>query len=88
VRYLGIEVDDALSTSEQVELRRRGLCSFANPGPQALSDAAATDLARAETLVDQVLAASPGDAYAHHVKGHVLIVLKQWEEAIPEYEAR
>jgi len=52
-----------------------------------MSDAAATDLARAETLVDQVLAASPRDAYAHHVKGNLLIALKRWEEAIPEYEA-
>jgi TolB-like protein len=52
-----------------------------------LADAAATDLARAATLVDQVLAASPRDAFAHHVKGLVLFALKRWKEAIPEYEA-
>jgi len=47
----------------------------------------AADLARAETLVNQVLAASPRYEFAHHVKGHVLLALKGWEEAIPEYEA-
>ena len=52
-----------------------------------LADAAATDLARAETLVDQVLAASPRYAFAHHVKGHVLLAQKRWNDALPEYEA-
>jgi adenylate cyclase len=52
-----------------------------------MANSAVTDLARAETLVDQVLAASPRYAFAHHVKGHVLFARKGWEEAIPEYEA-
>jgi adenylate cyclase len=52
-----------------------------------MDDSSTADLAHAETLVDQVLAASSRNAYAHHVKGHVLLALKRWEEAIPEYEA-
>ena len=52
-----------------------------------MAGAPAADLARAETLVNQVLAASPRYEFAHHVKGHVLLALKGWEEAIPEYEA-
>jgi adenylate cyclase len=52
-----------------------------------MAESAASDLARAETLVDQVLAASPRFALAHVAKGHVLCVRRRWEEAIPEYEA-
>jgi len=52
-----------------------------------VADSSTADLARAETLVDQVLAASSRNAFAHYVKGHVLLALKRWEEAIPEYEA-
>ena len=47
----------------------------------------AADLARAEGLIDQALATSPRYAFAHHVKGHVLLALRGWEEAIAEYEA-
>jgi tetratricopeptide (TPR) repeat protein len=50
-------------------------------------DSAATDLARAEGLVDQALMASPRSALAHLVKGHVLRARNRWEEFIPEYEA-
>jgi tetratricopeptide (TPR) repeat protein len=52
-----------------------------------MTDSAAADLARAEELVDQALAASPRYALAHLVKGHVLRAQRRWEEAIPEYEA-
>ena len=52
-----------------------------------MADAPAADLARAEELIDQALATSPHYAVAHHVKGHVLLALKGWKEAIPEYEA-
>ena len=47
---------------------------------------AAPDIARAEGLVDQALAASPRYAHPHIVKGHVLRTRKRWEEAVPEYE--
>jgi adenylate cyclase len=52
-----------------------------------MSDVATADLARAERLVDQTLAASPRYAFAHLVKGHVLLALRRSEEAILEYEA-
>jgi TolB-like protein/class 3 adenylate cyclase/Flp pilus assembly protein TadD len=52
-----------------------------------MADSGAADLARAETLIDQVLAASRRYAFAHHIKGHVLLALRRWEEAILEYEA-
>ena len=52
-----------------------------------LADTPAADLARAEELIDQALATSPRYAFAHHVKGHVLLALKGWEDAILEYEA-
>jgi TolB-like protein/class 3 adenylate cyclase len=52
-----------------------------------LADTPAADLARAEELIDQALATSPRYALAHYVKGHVLLALKGWEDAILEYEA-
>jgi TolB-like protein len=52
-----------------------------------MADSAAADLARAETLVDQVLAESPRFALAHVAKAHVLRAQKRFQGAIPEYEA-
>ena len=52
-----------------------------------VSDSATADLAHAEALVNQALAASPRSAHAHLVKGHVLRARSRWGEAIPEYEA-
>jgi adenylate cyclase len=46
----------------------------------------ATDLARAEQLVDQALAASPRYALAHVVKADIMRARHQYEEAIPQYE--
>jgi adenylate cyclase len=46
----------------------------------------ATDLARAEKLVGQVLAASPRSPYTHLVKGLLLRAQRRCEEAIPEFE--
>jgi len=51
-----------------------------------ITDSAAADLARAEGLVDQALAASPRYALAHLVKGSVLRAQNRWGEAIPEYD--
>ena len=50
------------------------------------SDSVAADLARAEGLVDQALAASPRYAHAHLAKGQVLRAQNRWQEAIPELE--
>ena len=51
-----------------------------------MTDSPAADLARAEELVGQALAASPRVRCAHHVKGQVLRAQRRYEEAIPEYE--
>jgi adenylate cyclase len=51
-----------------------------------VTDAPAADLARAEGLVGQALAASPRYAFAHHIKATVLRAQNRCEEAIPEYE--
>jgi adenylate cyclase len=51
-----------------------------------LTDTDAADIARAEGLVDQALAASPHSTYAHFVKGEVLRAQYRWEESISELE--
>jgi tetratricopeptide (TPR) repeat protein len=48
--------------------------------------AAAADLQRAEELIAQALAASPGDPYAHRVKGKLLRFERRCENAISEFE--
>jgi TolB-like protein/Tfp pilus assembly protein PilF len=52
----------------------------------SMTDSAASDLARAEGLVDQALAASPRFSYAHYVKATVLRAQNRCEEALPEFE--
>jgi TolB-like protein/DNA-binding winged helix-turn-helix (wHTH) protein len=47
--------------------------------------APSADLARAEELVEQALAASPHSTHAHFVKAQVLRVQHRCNEAIPEY---
>jgi adenylate cyclase len=51
-----------------------------------MTDSAAADLARANGLVSQALAASPRHAFTHLAKGQALRAQNRWEEAIPEYE--
>jgi TolB-like protein len=51
-----------------------------------LSGSAAADIARAEALVGQALAASPRSPLAHFAKGQVLRVQRRPKEAISEYE--
>jgi len=50
-----------------------------------LANSPREDLVRGEYLVDQALAASPNNAYAHFVKGEVLRAGGHFEEALPEY---
>jgi tetratricopeptide (TPR) repeat protein len=45
------------------------------------------DVARAQALADQVLAAAPRSPLAHWSKAQVLRALTRFDEAIPEYEA-
>lgn len=49
--------------------------------------AAPADLARAEKLIDEALAAGSRIPWAHYVKASVLRAKGQWAEAIPEFEA-
>ena len=51
-----------------------------------MSDAPAADLARAEALAEQALAASPRNLLAHRVKGQVMRAQRKYNEAISEYE--
>jgi tetratricopeptide (TPR) repeat protein len=51
-----------------------------------MTDSAAADLERADGLVAQALAAAPGSALVHLVKGHVLRAQNRWEQVIPEFE--
>jgi adenylate cyclase len=47
---------------------------------------AAADIARAEELVGQALALSPGSPRAHFAKGDLLCAQRRFAEAIPEFE--
>jgi adenylate cyclase len=47
----------------------------------------AADIVRAEELVGQALAVSPGSPRAHFAKGDLLCAQRQFAEAIPEYES-
>ena len=60
--------------------RSRAACSI------DMTDSAAADIARAEELVAQALAASPRSPLAHFAKGQVLRAQGRCDEAIPEYE--
>ena len=51
-----------------------------------MTNSAAADLLRAETLVDQALAAQPRSGLGHLVKGDLLRAQTQCTQAIPEYE--
>src|SRR5271165_4184303 len=51
-----------------------------------MTDSAAADIARAEGLIGQALAASPRSALVHSVKGGLLRAQRRYDEAIPEYE--
>jgi TolB-like protein/Tfp pilus assembly protein PilF len=51
-----------------------------------MTDSAASDIARAETLADRALAAFPSTALVHYAKAQVLRAQQRFEEAIPVYE--
>jgi len=51
-----------------------------------MSDAVTADVARADELAGQALAASSRSPLAHHAKGQVLRAQRRWAEALPEYE--
>jgi adenylate cyclase len=51
-----------------------------------MTDTAAADIARAEDLVGQALAASPRSLVARYVKGNILRQMGRYEAAISEYQ--
>jgi TolB-like protein/class 3 adenylate cyclase/tetratricopeptide (TPR) repeat protein len=51
-----------------------------------LTDSATADIARAEGLIGQILAAAPRNPLAHWVKGQVLRTQGRCDAAIPEFE--
>ena len=71
---------------QSVEAQSRLASALAARVMSGMTDSAAADIARAEGLVGQALAASPRSASAHFAKGQVLRAQHRWEEAIPEYE--
>ena len=70
-----------------VEVQSRLAINLVGRVLDQMADAAAADVARAEELVGQALAASPGSPLAHYAKGQLLRAQGRCEEAIPEYEA-
>jgi adenylate cyclase len=60
--------------------------ALVNRAIQSFSESPATDLARSENLIDEVLAAAPDIPPAHYVKGTVLRTKGRWEAAISEFE--
>jgi len=51
-----------------------------------MTDTAAADIERAESLAERALAASPRNPLAHFAKGQVLRAQDRYDEAIPEYD--
>jgi Tfp pilus assembly protein PilF len=72
---------------QSVEAQSRLANSLESRVSNGMANSAPADLARAEMLIDHVLAASPHYALAHFVKGHLLRARQRWEEAIAEYQA-
>jgi adenylate cyclase len=79
--------EHALALDRQsVEARSLLAGALAFRAMDGVSDSAADDIARAEWLIGEALAASPRSPLAHVVKGNVLRWRGRCEEAIPEYE--
>jgi TolB-like protein/class 3 adenylate cyclase/Tfp pilus assembly protein PilF len=53
---------------------------------EQMTDSAIADIARAERLVEEALAASPRHALAHFARAQVLRAQRRHDEAIPEYQ--
>jgi adenylate cyclase len=71
---------------QSVEAQSRLAHSLVTRVLSEMSGSATADIARADGLVVQALAASPRYALAHLVRGEVLRAQNRSEEAIPEYE--
>ena len=71
---------------QSVEAQSRWADVLVNRVFREQTDTAAADIARADELVARSLAASPGNAFAHYVKGNILRIQGRCPEAIPEFE--
>ena len=69
-----------------VEAQSRLANALVNLGYPKDPAAKAADFQRAKQLLAEALATSPGDPYAHFVKGKLLRLERRCEEAIPEIE--
>jgi TolB-like protein len=79
--------EQALTLDPQsVEAQSLLAAALADRVLNGVSKSDAADIARAEELVAQALAASPRSPTAHMAKGHLLRVQGRSKEAIPEYE--
>jgi adenylate cyclase len=69
-----------------VEAQNRLALALADRVLDSMTDTEAADIARAEELVGQALAASPRSPLAHFAKGELLRAQSRYEDAIPEFE--
>jgi predicted Zn-dependent protease len=79
--------EDALALDPRsVEAQSRLASALSARVMIGIADPAAADIARAEALAGQALAAAPGSPFAHYAKGEVLRVQNRCDEAIFEFE--
>jgi TolB-like protein/DNA-binding winged helix-turn-helix (wHTH) protein/Tfp pilus assembly protein PilF len=79
--------DRALALDPQSVMAQSWLArTLATREADEMTSAAATDVARAEELVGEALAAAPRNVLAHYARGTVLRAQNRFAEAIPEYE--
>ncbi|MBV8934539.1 MAG: winged helix-turn-helix domain-containing protein [Alphaproteobacteria bacterium] len=71
---------------QSVEARTQLAGALAGRVLNGTTGSATADLARAEGLIDPILAARPRDGLAHIVKGTLLRAQNRFEEALPEFE--
>jgi TolB-like protein/Tfp pilus assembly protein PilF len=69
-----------------VEAKSLLAAALANRALDLMTDTAAADLARAESLLSQALLAAPHNPRVRYTQAELLRVLRRDEEAIPEYE--
>jgi TolB-like protein len=69
-----------------VEAKSLLAAALANRALDLMTDTAAADLARAESLLSQALLAAPRNPRVRYTQAELLRVLRRDEEAIPEYE--
>ena len=80
-------LDRALTLDQQsTEAQSWLAASLAARVMDNMTDTPAIDIARAEDLAEQALAAAPHSGLAHHAKAQVLRAQRRYAEAVSEYE--